>query len=194
MKKIRFALIIGIVTMICVAYSTIADAQNAKPRPSPKATVSQTIGVDTEIIISYGRPGVKGRTIWGELVPYGMHEGNQYSKNKPYPWRAGANENTTITFNRGLLIMGQKIPAGKYSIHMVPGKSEFKIMFNKKNDAWGSYSYDAADDALVISVKPVNDDHMEWLEYGFEDLSANGATAYLRWEKLKIPFKIQLAE
>jgi hypothetical protein len=194
MKKIRTVFFISIVTMFFVAYTTISAAQDAKPRPSPKASVSQTIGVDTEITINYGRPGVKGRKIWGDLVPYGLNKGNQYSNNKDYPWRAGANENTTIGFNHDLSINGKKIPAGKYSIHMIPGESEFKIMFNKKNDAWGSYSYDAADDVVTLTEKPVKNEHTEWLEYGFEDLSDNGATAYLKWEKVKIPFKIQLAE
>ncbi len=180
------------ITFLFVA--VIAFAQDAKPRKSPKASVTQRIGVDTDITIDYSRPGVKGRAIWGDLVPYGLTPGNKYSKGKPFPWRAGANENTTIEFNHDLLIEGKKIPAGKYSIHMVPSETEFKIMFNKKNDLWGSYAYDPAEDALVISVKPVPTAHTEWLEYGFDSLSANGATAYLKWEKLKIPFRIELAD
>jgi len=134
MKEIRTVFLISIVTMLFVANSTDSHAQNAKPRPSPKASVSQTIGVDTEITINYGRPGVKGREIWGneKMVPYGMNKGNKYSNDKPYPWRAGANENTTIEFNHNLLINGEPIPAGKYSIHMLPGEKEFQIMFNKK--------------------------------------------------------------
>src|SRR5512135_2642132 len=75
-------------------------AQGGKPRVSPKASVSQTIGTDTIITVDYSRPGVKGRKIWGELVPYGMAPGTKSSKMKPFPWRAGANENTTISFNK----------------------------------------------------------------------------------------------
>ena len=175
-------------------FTIAVPAQDAKPRKSPKASVMQRVGVDTDITIDYSRPAVKGREIWGALVPYGMNPGNKYSKGKPYPWRAGANENTTIEFNHDLLIEGQRIPAGKYSIHMLPSETEFKIMFNKKNDLWGSYAYDPAEDALVVSVKPVPASFTEWLEYGFDGLSDNGATAYLKWEKLKIPFKIELAE
>lgn len=178
---------------ILMSYCYISHAQDAQPRKSPKATVSQRIGVDTDIVIDYSRPGVKGRKIWGELVPYGMNPGNQYSNNNPYPWRAGANENTTISVSNDVLIEGQKLPAGTYSIHMLPGKGEFKIMFNKVTDGWGSYGYDASQNELEISVKPVSNENTEWLEFGFEDLSDNSATAYLKWEKIKIPFKIQLA-
>jgi len=178
---------------ILMSYCYISHAQDAQPRKSPKATVSQRIGVDTDIVIDYSRPGVKGRKIWGELVPYGMNPGNQYSNNNPYPWRACANENTTISVSNDVLIEGQKLPAGTYSIHMLPGMGEFKIMFNKVTDGWGSYGYDASQNELEISVKPVSNENTEWLEFGFEDLSDNSATAYLKWEKIKIPFKIQLA-
>ncbi len=180
--------------LLMVGISYVSYSQDAKPRKSPKASVTQRLGVDTDIVIDYSRPGVKGRKVWGELVPYGMNPGNQYSNNKDYPWRAGANENTTIAFNKDLLIEGNKLPAGKYSIHMLPGEKEFKIMFNKTTDAWGSYSYDAAQDALVITVKPVACADTEWLEFGFEDLTDNSATAYLKWGKLEIPFKVQLAD
>ena len=92
-----------------------------------------------------------------------------------------------------LKIEGKKIVAGTYGIHMIVSEKNIKIMFNKKNTDWGSYAYNSADDVLTVSVIPVKDEHMEWLEYNFDELSDNGATAYLRWEKLKIPFKIELA-
>ncbi len=178
---------------ILMSYCYISNAQDARPRKSPKATVSQRIGVDTDIVIDYSRPGVKGRKIWGELVPYGMNPGNQYSNNNPYPWRAGANENTTISVSKDVLIEGKKLPAGTYSIHMLPGEKEFKIMFNKVTDGWGSYGYDASQNELEISVTPVSNENTEWLEFGFDNLSDDSATAYLKWEKMKIPFKIQIA-
>lgn len=193
MKKMRLTILACFVALAAMTFSSDSEAQDAKPRKSPKASVSQTIGADTDITITYGRPGVKGRTVWGDMVPYGMNPGNKYSKDKPYPWRAGANENTTITFNHDLLIEGQKIPAGKYGIHMVVSEKSVKIMFNKTNDSWGSYAYNAEEDMLTVSVTQVKDEHMEWLEFGFEELSDNGATAYLRWEKIKIPIKIALA-
>ncbi len=183
----------GLAAIVLMTFAQVTLAQNAKPQKSPQASVSQRIGVDTDIEIDYHRPAVKGRKIWGELVPYGMHEGNKYSKNKPYPWRAGANENTTISFNHDVMIEGKKIAEGKYSIHMIPSEGKFKIMFNKVNDSWGSYAYDASQDVLTVEVATEKAENKEWLEYGFDELSESGATAYLRWEKLKIPFKITLA-
>ena len=115
--------------------STTATAQNNEPRASLHAEVTQRIGTDTDITIDYSRPAVKGREIWGKLVPYGMEEGNRYSNNEPFPWRAGANENTTIQFNNDLMIEGESIPAGKYSIHMIPAKDQpWTVIFNKVND------------------------------------------------------------
>lgn len=193
MKKNRFLYLTMLIALVLMTYNNFVIAQDG-PRKSPKATISQRIGVDTDIVIDYSRPAVKGRTIWGDLVPYGMNPGNSYSKDKPYPWRAGANENTTIEFNHDLMIEGKKIPAGKYSIHMVPSQTAFKIMFNKNNSAWGSYSYNADDDVLVVNVTPTKGENSEWLEYGFDNLSDSGATAYLKWEKLIIPFKIELVK
>ena len=173
--------------------STPATAQGNQSRPSPHATVNQRIGAKTEVTIDYSRPAVKGRKVWGELVPFGFAPGNKYSKDKPYPWRAGANENTTIEFSTDVLIEGQKIAAGKYSIHMIPAENEpWVVIFNKVNNAWGSYSYDETQDALRIKVTPAKAPHEEFLTFGFTDLTGNGATAFLHWEQLKVPFKVQV--
>jgi len=165
-------------------------AQNKGPRASLKASVSQTIGTDTEITIVYSRPGVKGRTIWGDLVPMGMAPGNKGSNDKPFPWRAGANENTTFETSKDITVDGRDLPAGKYGLHMIPGEKEFVIIFSKVNDSWGSFSYDKANDALRITVTPVEAPFEEWLSYGFDDLAGTSVTAYLHWEKKKIPFKV----
>ncbi len=170
-----------------------AFAQEQRIPLSLKASVMQRLGLDVDITIVYSRPGVKGRKIWGDLVPFGLEPGNKYSDNKPYPWRAGANENTTIEFNKDVLVDGKALAAGKYSIHMIPSEKDWVVIFNKKNDAWGSYKYDQAQDALRITVAPVKTPHQEWLAYGFEDLAGTSATAYMNWETLKIPFKISLA-
>lgn len=173
--------------------ATTASAQNNQPRASLHATVNQRIGQNTDITIDYSRPAVKGRKVWGGIVPWGMEAGNKYSNNKPFPWRAGANENTTIEFSTDVQIEGQKLAAGKYSIHMIPAEKEaWTVIFNKVNNAWGSYTYDQAQDALRVKVTPSEAPHQEFLAYGFADLAANGATAYLHWEKLMVPFKIQL--
>ncbi len=182
----------GILLLLLFMISTQLFSQD-KARPSLKAGVSQTIGPDTEITVVYSRPGVKGRKIWGELVPYGLAEGNKYSDGKPFPWRAGANENTTIEVSKDVMIEGEKLPAGKYGIHMIPSEDDWIIIFSKVNDIWGSYKYNEANDALRVTVTPVEAPQCEWLTFGFENLAGNSATAYLHWEKLKVPFKIEIA-
>ena len=137
----RYGLMLGVVLGLAflLALPDIGSAQQppAKVRASLKASVMQTLGTDAEITIDYGRPGVKGRKIWGELVPYGLAPGNKYSENKPFPWRAGANESTTIEFNKDLLVEGKPLPAGKYSIHMIPGEKEWIVIFSKNTRRLG---------------------------------------------------------
>jgi hypothetical protein len=192
----RYRLILGVI--LCLAFvlalPTVGPAQEGKIRASLKASVMQTLGTDGVIIIVYSRPGVKGRKIWGELVPYGMAPGNKYSENKPYPWRAGANENTTFESNKDLLIEGKALPAGKYGIHMIPGEKEWVIIFSKNNSAWGSFGYKQEEDALRVTVTPVKAPFQEWMEFGFDDLAGTSATAYLHWVELKVPFKVQLTQ
>jgi hypothetical protein len=154
----------------------------------------QRIGADTDITIEYSRPAVKGREIWGALVPFGMAPGSKYSKDQPFPWRAGANENTTIEFKKDVLVEGAPLPAGKYGIHMIPGPKVWTIIFSKNNSAWGSFSYKQEEDALRVTVMPVPANFHEWLTYGFDDLAPKSAMAFLLWEKLKVPFKISLPQ
>ena len=193
MRSFSFSMSLLLVLGLLLSFSSLSVAQD-KVRLSLHASVTQRLGVDTDITFDFSRPGVKGRTIWGDIVPYGMYEGNKSSKEKPYPWRAGANENTTIEFNKDLMIEGKKIPAGKYSIHMISSKTTWTVMFNKKNADWGSYAYDEKEDALRITVTPVAAPHQEWLIFGFDDLAGSSATGFLHWEKLKVPFKIALAD
>ncbi len=188
LKLLSPLLILSALMMVASASS----AQQNKVRLSLKASVMQRIGVNTDITIDYSRPGVKGRRIWGGLVPYGLAPGNKESKGKPFPWRAGANENTTIQFSKDVIVEGHELPAGKYGLFMIPGKKEWVIIFSKDNSAWGSFSYNQADDALRITVKPVEAPHMEWLMYGFDHLAGTSATAYLWWDNLKVPFNISL--
>jgi len=190
------SVVLGLVVVVAVGLvvSDSAYAQEKKVRASLPASVSQTLGVDTEITIDYSRPGVKGRKIWGELVPYGMNPGNKYSKEKPFPWRAGANEKTTIEISNDVLVDGEALPAGKYSIHMIPSEKDWIIAFNKNSEGWGSYDYDEAQDALRVTVTPVEAPFQEWMRFGFGDLAGTSAVAFLQWEKLKVPFTIALAE
>jgi len=193
MKRLSIISLTVILSFLLVLPSTTL-AQRNQVRASLKGSVMQVLGVDTEITITYSRPGVKGRKIWGELVPYGMAPGNKYSNDKPYPWRAGANENTTIEFNKDIKIEGHALPAGKYGIHMIPSEKDWIIIFSKNNSAWGSFQYNQEEDALRITVTPVKAPHQEWLNFGFDDLTGNSATAYLHWEELKVPIKIELAQ
>lgn len=186
-------LVLGLIALLAAPSINFAQ-QRSQARASLAAGVTQRLGADTDITIKYSRPGVKGRKIWGELVPYGMAPGNQYSKNKPFPWRAGANENTIIEFNKDILIEGNKLAAGKYGLHMVPSEKDCVIIFSKNSGAWGSFTYSQEEDALRVTVTPVKAPHEEWLIYGFDDLTGTSATACLRWEQLKIPFKITLAQ
>jgi len=125
------------------------------PRVSPKAEVIQNIGL-SEIRIEYSRPGVKGREVWGKLVPY--------NNGIPFPWRAGANENTTIQLSDDAKINGQSIKAGVYGFHIIPSDSEWILIFNKQSKSWGSFFYDLSFDALRIEVKPIDNKFTEWLE------------------------------
>jgi len=193
MKRLGLTLGLVLVLALLLALPSASLAQGKKIPASLRATVTQKLGTDAVITIDYSRPGVKGRKIWGGLVPYGMNPGNQYSKNKPFPWRAGADQNTTIEFNKDVLIEGRALPAGKYGIHIIPGEKEWIVIFSKKNDAWGSFAYNPDEDALRITVTPVKAPHQEWLMYGFDDLAGTSATVYLRWEQLKVSFKIELA-
>jgi hypothetical protein len=193
MKRLSIIGLALILTVLMILPST-TFAQRNQVRASLKASVMQVLGVDTEITITYSRPGVKGRKIWGELVPYGLAPGNRYSKDQPYPWRAGANENTTIEFGKDILVEGEALPAGKYGIHMIPSEKDWIIIFSKNNSAWGSFQYNQEEDALRVTVTPVKAPHKEWMVFGFEDLAGTSATAYLHWEELKVPFKIKLAE
>ena len=184
-----WVLVLGLAVVFALPFDS--QAQDKKVKPSLKASVSQTIGVDTEITIVYSRPGVKGRTIWGDLVPWGLTPGNKYSDNKPFPWRAGANENTTFEVSKDVKVDGNALAAGKYSLHVITSESDaWVVIFNKVNDGWGSYKYDEAQDALRINVKAAEANHVEWLAYYFSDLAGTSAKANLHWEKLKVSFTV----
>ncbi len=191
MKRLSIISFFLILSFLLILPLTTFAQRNQVPL-SLKASVMQRLGIDTDITIEYSRPGVKGRKIWGELVPYGLAPGNKYSDGKPFPWRAGANKNTTIEFNKDVLIEGNKLPAGKYGIHMIPSEKDCIIIFSKNNSAHGSFSYNQEEDALRVTVTPVEAPHQEWMMFGFDNLAGTSATAFLGWEKLKVPFKIEL--
>ena len=183
---LRAISIIGCAAIVLgVALNASAQRVKTVPDKSPNASVSQIIGIDSNITISYSRPGVKGREgkIYGtSIVPYG---------GDPMLWRAGANETTVIAFENDVKIEGKALPAGKYGFHIIPSEKEWILVFNK-SPAWGSYSYKQEDDALRVTVKPQDVPHQEWLVYTFEELSAESVVIQLSWESKKMRFKVEL--
>jgi len=187
----KLSMYLFLITIIFTfSLSTLNAQQNVDfIRVSPQASVSQSVGF-ANISIDFSRPGVKGRTIYGELVPYGLAP-NAFGNGKPMPWRAGANENTTITFSHDVKVNGNDLKAGKYSLHMLVHEDEWTVIFNTDKDAWGSFFYEKANDALRFKVKPQKSHMVEWLMYGFENLDLGSCDAYLHWGELKAPFTIE---
>ncbi len=176
MRKLRVvALLVGLVfaTQLCRAQSALVDI----PRQSQHAILTQRIGI-TDVTISYHRPLANNRKIWGGIVPYGQ------------VWRAGANENTTITFSDPVTVEGKPLDKGTYGLHMLPGEDQWTVIFSKMSNAWGSFTYDEKEDALRVTVKPQTAELHDALTYDFDDLKADSAVATLRWEKVAVPFKI----
>jgi len=147
------------------------------PLQSQHAVVTQCIGL-TDITINYHRPLVNGRQVWGKLVPYGQ------------VWRAGANENTTITFTDPVTIEGQALDKGAYGLHMIPGESQWTVIFSKMSTAWGSFSYKQDEDALRVTVKSQPAEFHDALTYDFDDVKPDSAVVTLSWEKIAVPFKV----
>jgi hypothetical protein len=158
------------------AQSTVLDL----PRASQHAKVMQRVGI-TDITIDYHRPLVGGRKVWGGLVPWGE------------VWRAGANENTTITFTDPVTVEGKTLAKGTYGLHMIPTEKEWTVIFSKQANAWGSFTYDQKEDALRVTVKPHPDEMHEALAYDFDDVKPGAATITLRWEKIAVPFKVEVS-
>ncbi len=166
-------------------------AQLNAPRGSQAATVSQSVGI-SEITITYSRPSVNDREIWGKLVPYGMNNLG-FGTAKESPWRAGANENTTISFSDNVTIEGKPLKAGTYGFHIeVKPDNSATLIFSKNSTAWGSYFYEPSEDALKVDVQTKTIPHVELLTYSFIEVSGNSTTAALSWEKKQIPFKIEV--
>ena len=197
------SLVVTVVLSVLVL-SLTAAAQLRLPRPSQKASVMQTIGV-TDVTITYSRPGVKGRAIFGEAPKDAYAKGeatldDQYKRPEGmaivpfgHVWRSGANEATQFVVTDDVVVNGQKLAAGSYSLHTIPGKDEWTIVFNGTANQWGSFNYDPAKDTLRIKAKPEwVADNQEWLEYSFDPVSDNSATVNIRWEKVRVPFTVEV--
>jgi hypothetical protein len=147
------------------------------PQASQAATVSQRIGL-TDITVKYHRPAVRQRTVLGDLVPYDQ------------VWRAGANENTVLSFSTPFSVGGQELPAGDYGLHLIPTKTEWTVILNKESTAWGSFFYDQSKDAVRFTARPQTSDFQEFLAYTFESPGPAGVTLTLHWEKVALPIAI----
>ncbi len=158
-----------------------------------KAVVSEQVGLSV-VSISYHRPAVNGREgkIWGQIVPIGfVNQG--FGNGKLTPWRAGANENTVIEFNDDVKVEGQALPKGKYGLFIAYDPVESTVIFSKKSDAWGSFFYDDKEDVLRVKVKPQPiANNVEHLKYEFINQTPNSTVIALLWEKLSIPFKVEV--
>ena len=170
--KFRFPIVLA-----AAALAAPALAQFEVPQPSPKATLTQRVGL-TDVTISYSRPSVKGRAIWGALVPLDK------------PWRTGANAATTITFSDAVTVEGQKLAAGTYSIVTIPGKDEWTVIFNNDTKLWWETEYDAAKDALRVKAKPQAVGMVETFQIGFPSVGATKAVMAIEWEKVSVPVTI----
>jgi tetratricopeptide (TPR) repeat protein len=170
-----------VIAFILIALLTPLMAQQnlTVPRSSPYAEVTQRIGL-ADITVTYHRPGVKDRKIWGELVPYDQI------------WRAGANENTVFKSNYKFTIDGKELPAGSYGLHILPTRTKWTIIFSKVDHAWGSFSYDASEDVLRVSVKPEEAPFRERLMYYFDNLTDHSVELVMHWEKIKISVPVSL--
>jgi len=180
MKKSFFILSLLVSGIIPCLYAQEVDL----PRVSPKASVSYTLGY-TKVEINYGAPAVNGRVIWGNLVPYDK------------VWRAGANEATTVEVSTDVNIEGQVLRAGKYALFLIPGEKEWTVIFNKKWDQWGAYSYDESQDEIRFTVEPkMNEGMQERLLYAVHDMKMDMGYIKLSWEKMRLylRFKVDVME
>lgn len=175
-----YTLLLSMVFAISLMFSTSTQAQergNDSPRVSPNASVSQTIGT-TVVTVTYGRPGVRDRTIFGELVAYDE------------VWRTGANESTAITFSDNVMIEGEELTAGTYSLYTIPGLDDWSVIFNN-NLSWGT-QYDPTMDELRVSVQPETGEFMEQLMVYFENVEEDSGHMVIHWDQIKVPVQIEV--
>jgi DUF2911 family protein len=176
-----FSRIMGLVILACISLFLAYDAKAQDmeyPLPSPNASVIQKVGI-TEVSVKYSSPGVKGRTIWGELVPFDK------------VWRTGANAATEVTFSTDVNIEGKELAAGTYSLFTLPGKQEWGVMFNSRSDIGGT-DYKSESDVLKIKVKPESGEFRERMAFLIENNTNNNADIVLHWEKLKLVLKLEV--
>lgn len=189
MSKIYYHLVSAFAFLLLTTVSV--EAQITTPRGSQMTTVSQTIGTST-VDITYSRPSVNKREIWGKLVPYGLNNLG-FGTSKAAPWRAGANENTTITFSHDLKVEGKSIKAGTYGLHIeVKENNAATLLLSNNSTSWGSFFYDPAEDALRADITTTTVPHTEMLTFSFPEVTATTTKVTLAWGKKAFPFTVEV--
>ena len=174
--KLRSLYLSGLLSIFAFA---VQAQQLLLPQSSPKASVSQTIGL-TDISVNYNTPSVKGREIWGKLVPYGKL------------WRTGANEATVVTFSEDVVVQGEPLKAGTYSLFTIPENHDnWTIIFNKNPNQWGTFDYKESDDVLRVPVQAIPAEFHETLFFSFTNIKRTGGQLNINWEKIRIPIQIE---
>jgi hypothetical protein len=168
--------IVSFALCVCVALPGFAGRDDDADRVSKNGRASGTID-GVEVTLEYGRPNVKGRTVWGDLVPFGK------------VWRSGANEATTITFSRDAMIQGEVLSAGTYALFTIPSADTWTVIFNKTADQWGAFNHDVGQDALRVTVQPRTGDMVESLDFQVGDSAVT-----MHWEELVVPFEVSAAK
>ncbi len=192
LKQLKRPLLLFLYGAGC-ALATQAQGVITTPRPSPAANLTQTIGIST-VTVNYSRPSVQGREIWGALVPYGWNKDLTFGAKNDAPWRAGANENTVISFSNPVKVEGHEIPAGSYGLFFVINKDNTgEVVISKDYKSWGSFWYNQADDMMRAKIELRSIPQTEWLTYDFMNLTKNGGELVLNWEKKQFPVKIEYA-
>ncbi len=187
-KLIRPAL--SLVLVAATVLGAIAQTITTPRAASPASETTQTIGIST-VTIKYSRPSVKERAIWGTNLAHYGYNNLGFGSATAAPWRAGANENTTITFSDDASVEGNAIPAGTYGLFVgihEDGKAD--IIFSKNSSSWGSFFYSEEEDQLRVTVSSQENSHTERLTYDFVDIDNTSAVAVLDWEKKRFPFKV----
>jgi hypothetical protein len=192
MPKLSFSGSMTVLSLVLASYTAISQGITTPRTPSPAAEVKQTIGIST-VTVNYSRPAVKGREVWGKIVPYGWNA-QGFGSGAEAPWRAGANENTTIKFSHDATVEGKPVPAGVYGLFFVINNDNTgEVILSKDSRSWGSFWYDAKQDQLRARVQLREIPHTELLTYDFVNATKNSAEMVLNWEKKQIAVKVEFA-
>jgi hypothetical protein len=180
MNRLRLFVLLSALSLASFCHAQTATGETVMldlPRQSQHALVTQRIGI-TDISINYHRPLANGRQIWGKVAPYGEI------------WRAGANENTSVSFSDPVTIEGQPLEKGIYGLHMIPGENQWTVIFSKNSTAWGSFTYKQEEDALRVNVKPQAAELHDALTYDFDEVKPDSTVVTMRWDKVAVPFRV----